>query len=220
MEGDIFHIVNRGVEEREIFYSERDYFRFAHNLYDFNSTNFALPYPTRCKYRHENPSRTVKIIDILCWCLMPNHCHNLVQERTKSGASVFSKKIFGGYTKYINEEYKRKGVLFQGRSKIIPIRKDSHFFYLPFYIMANPVSLIEPLWRERGIKDIERAIAYLEDYKWSSFPDLIGRENFPLLTNRDLFYELFETSEYKFKRDFTEWLGEYKPDSEPEEFID
>ena len=123
MRGDFFHILNRGVEEREIFYSDRDYQRFSDNLNDFNDTALTLPYNLRRPERsfgHAMSKRLTErqeIVDILCWCLMPNHVHVFVREKVDGGASVFSKKIFGGYTKYVNEIKSRKGVLFQGRSK-------------------------------------------------------------------------------------------------------
>jgi len=221
MEGDIFHILNRGVDKKEIFYSEKDYLRFAHNLYDFNNTTYSLPYPQRSKVRTIGHAMSNKmIIDILAWCLMPNHVHSLVMEKINKGTSLFSRKIFGGYTKYINEKQDRSGVLFQGRSKIILIRRDAHFIYLPFYIMANPIDLIEPNWQEIGIKNLEKVISYLENYKWSSFPDLIGKINLPLLINKNLFYELFQTDEKKFKKDFVEWLRSYKRGVNFGKFID
>lgn len=221
MSGDFFHIVNRGVEERVIFYSDNDYLRFSHNLQDFNSEELARPYPIRrIRHRMSNKEDGNKIVDLLCWCLMPNHVHVFAREKIDAGASNFSKKIFGGYTKYINEIRKRKGVLFQGRSKIILVERDEHFFHLPYYIMANPVSLIEPNWREKGIADLEKVINFLENYRWSSFPDIIGKSNFPEIIDKTLFYELFETSEEKFKKDFIEWLSGYKFDPGQKTFID
>lgn len=228
MKGDFYHIVNRGVEEREIFHSDSDYLRFSHNISDFNSEELALPYPIRryqsktgnIGHRMSNKKDKDKIVDLLCWCLMPNHVHAFAQAKIDAGASIFSKKIFGGYTKYINEIKKRKGVLFQGRSKIIPVEKDGHFFHLPYYIMSNPVSLIEPSWREKGIANLKKAINFLENYRWSSYLDIIGKSNFPEIIDKALFYELFETNEEKFKKDFIEWLSEYKIDPDQETFVD
>jgi putative transposase len=234
MKGDVFHILNRGIEKREIFYSEKDYLRFVHNLFDFNDTAYSLPYPQRSKSRQfsnqqfghrmsKEVSKEVskeEIVDLLCWCLMPNHIHNLVMEKINGGASNFSKKIFGGYTKYINEQKKRSGVLFQGRSKIISVKQDHHFFYLPFYIMANPIDLIEPNWKEKGIKNLGKVIQFLENYCWSSFPDLIGKENFSFVINKNLFYEIFQTDAKEFKKNFIEWLKSYKEGYSFGKFID
>lgn len=141
-------------------------------------------------------------------------------EKINGGASNFSKKIFGGYTKYINEQKERSGVLFQGRSKIIPVKQNPHFFYLPFYIMANPIDLIEPNWKEKGIKNLGKVIQFLENYRWSSFPDLIGKENFPFVINKNLFYEIFQTDAKEFKKDFIEWLKSYKEGYSFGKFID
>ncbi len=211
MKGDIFHILNRGVEKRTIFPKGSDYLRFIYNFYDFNDVkNVSLPYSQRrCKARLNDgklKEEKEELVDIISWTLMPNHPHLLVQEKIDGGVSIFSKKIFGGYTKYFNELNKRSGVLFQGRSKIIKVTKEPHLIHLPFYIMTNPLDLIGPEWREKGIQDLKRAIDFLEGYQYSSFHDLIGKENFPLATNKELFYKLFRTNEEIFKKDFIKWI--------------
>ncbi|MFQ6083627.1 MAG: transposase [Candidatus Aminicenantia bacterium] len=210
MKGDFFHLLNRGVEKRKIFLKENDYLRFIHNLYDFNDVeNVIFPYYKR-KTLHSDVRRPKKgkkgLVDILCWCLMPNHPHIFAQDKINGGVSIFSKKIIGGYTKYFNEVNKREGVLFQGRTRIIKITRDAHFIHLPFYIMANPLDLIEPNWREEGIRDSEAAMNFLENFEYSSLKDLIGEENFPFVINKKLFYELLNTDEKEFKKDFSRWL--------------
>ena len=37
-----YHIYNRGTDKREIFSDEKDYFRFIHDLFEFNDNNAAL----------------------------------------------------------------------------------------------------------------------------------------------------------------------------------
>lgn len=37
-----FHTYNRGVEKREIFCDEEDYYRAVHDLYEFNDANALL----------------------------------------------------------------------------------------------------------------------------------------------------------------------------------
>jgi len=208
MKGDFFHLVNRGVEKRRIFLGEKDCLRFIHNLCDFNNTNnVVLPYWMRRKHSDVARPRE-ELVDILSWVLIPNHPHLLLQERINGGVSIFSKKTFGGYTKYFNEANERDGVLFQGRTKIIKVTQESHFVYLPFYIMANPLDLIEPDWREKGIQNFKRAINFLEEYEYSSFRDLTGKETFSFVINKELFYKVFHTNEKKFKQDFINWLRE------------
>ena len=207
MKGDIFHLLNRGVEKRKIFLINKDYLRFIDNLYDFNDIdNVVFKY----HYRRNLKKTKERLVDVLCWCLMPNHLHVLVQEKIDGGISMFSKKTIGGYTKYFNEKNKRSGVLFQGRSKLIRVTNDPHFEHLPFYIMSNQIKLIEPEWREKGIQNFRKVINFLENYKYSSFLDLIGEENFPFIINKKLFYDLFNTNEKKFKKDFINWFADVR----------
>jgi REP-associated tyrosine transposase len=151
-----------------------------------------------------------KHVDVLCWTLMPNHLHILAVEKEQSGISNFSKKIFGGYTKYFNEQNDRSGVLFQGKSKKIIVRKEEHFLYLPFYIHMNPLDLFQPKWKEDGIKDVKGAIRFLEEYRWSNYRDIIGKGNGEFLdvTNKELFFEMYETNEKRYKSDLEEWIAD------------
>lgn len=212
---NIFHLLNRGVEKRKIFLTFKDYLRFAHNLSDFNNTQNTV----QSYYRRRNPSLTDvrrpsdKLVDILSWCLLPNHPHIMVMEKFGGGASMFSKKIFGGYTKYFNEQNQRSGVLFQGRSKIILVKNETHFLYLSFYIHLNPLDLYQPDWREAGIKNLKKAIEFLTTYRWSSYSDITGKENFSEIINKKLFFELFDTNEEDYKKNLIEWLENYRRNS-------
>ena len=213
--GDFFHILNRGVEKRKIFLDQRDYLRFTNNIRDFNDkNNVPLSYFHRTRYGSPTSVKIVtkaenQLVDVLCWSLLPNHFHILAQEKIEGGSGAFTRKLTGGYTLYFNIMNKRSGVLFQGKSKIIKIEKDSHFSYLPFYIFSNPIELIEPHWKEEGIKDLNKILKFLENYRYSSFPDIIGKENFFANINRNLFYEVFGTNAEKFQRDFGDWLNAY-----------
>lgn len=220
MDGNIFHLLNRGVEKRKIFYDATDYLRFAHNLSDFNDKNNAdQSYYVRRKRPPSNSKVAPlylkeEIVDVLSWCLMPNHPHILIAERKERTAGVFSRKVFGGYTMYFNEQNKRSGVLFQGKTKIIRVNRDAHFLYLPFYIHLNPLSIFQPNWKGIGVKDVDGAINFLEKYRWSNLRDILGNGDgeFMHITNRELFFELFDTNEKQYRKDFRLWLksGEYK----------
>lgn len=226
MEGNIYHLLNRGVEKRKIFLNDIDYKRFAHNINDFNSTENVQQSYFRRRV-NDKPLTDVgcppeRIVDVMCWVLMPNHPHLLVVEKKDDGVSNFTKKIFGGYTKYFNEKNKRSGVLFQGRSKKILVENEAHFLYLPFYIHLNPLDLFQPGWKEKGIKNVKDAIKFLEEYRWSNYRDIIGKGNgeFSDITNKELFFELFQTNEKKYKKDFEEWIrgAGYKQDFSDFEF--
>ena len=189
--GEIYHIVIRGIEGLKLFRDEKDYFRMISDLFAFNNI-----YPISSTHRwqiNKSPSRTFLanmggrklLVEILAFCLMPNHVHLLVKQLQEGGISKFMRKIGAGYGNYYNQKYKRVGHLFQGRYRLVHIENDKQFYTIFVYIHTNPVAIIFPNWKERGVKDAKQAIDFLENYKWSSYQDYLGSKNFPSLTSRE-----------------------------------
>ena len=122
---------------------------------------------------------------------MPNHFHLLVQQLTEKGIEFFMQKI-GGYSRFFNKKYRRAGTLFQDRYKIVHIKTEDQLKNNFVYIHTNPVGLIEPEWKEWKVRDAGKAIRFLEEeYSWSSHQDYLGKRNFPSITNREFFLNLF-----------------------------
>lgn len=217
MQEKIFHALNRGTDKRKIFFTTEDYFRFIHNMSDFNNREITfLSYRNRRHYSEVSaPKEKNKIVDVLCWTLMPNHFHILLQERRTRGASTFIQKLTGGYTMYFNPRHQRSGTLFQGRSKIISITDNPHFLHLPFYILANPLDIFQPNWKERGLKDISGAMRFLAKYRWSSFPEIADADGDPGIINKKLFFSLFDWNKNGWKKEFAAWLQGYDQDHDP-----
>jgi len=217
--GNIYHVLNRGVDKRKIFLDTKDHFRFIHDLFEFNDTepvnnltyyfqntkskDIARPY---IKKRKQGKKRKL-LVDMLAFCLMPNHYHLLMQPHTEDGISKFMKKLNMGYAKYFNSKYQRSGALFEGRYKAIRIEQEPHFIHLPYYIHLNPLDLKFPEWRNKEIKSYNKAITFLEQYRWSSFPDYVGIKNFPSVTQRD-FLKNFIGEEKAHKSAMIRWLKE------------
>lgn len=220
--GNLYHILNRGVDGRKIFIDEKDYFRFVHDLFEFNDENSAFNIGYHFTKNRKNQSIDVGrqyiakskereprklMAEILAFCLMPNHYHLLLRPKKDESVAGFIKKINGGYAKYFNNKYQRAGALFQGKYKSILIEKDAHFIHLPYYIHSNPLDLKFPEWRSKEIKNYKEAMKFLENYRWSSFPDYIGKKNFPSVTQRKFLLEFFEGPE-QYKKDTIKWLKE------------
>ena len=91
---------------------------------------------------------------------MPNHFHILVKEKIENGISKFMGKLTTGYSMYFNKRYDRTGSLFQGVFKSVHADSDEYLKYLFAYIHLNPIKLINPEWKENGIKDKNRANAF------------------------------------------------------------
>jgi len=210
------HVMNRGVEGRHIFLDSQDYARFVHNLYEFNDTapagntyrSFAdasmldLRGPTLKRRKRE------QLVDVHGWCLMKDHYHLLVSERLEGGLSHFLMKLNVGFAKYFNERYERSGTLFAGRTKKVPVERDTHFLYVLQYIHFNPLDYLEGAggWRERHkkrIRNAARAREYLAKYRWSSYLDYSGQPNFPSLLTKSL----FENNSAIYRKDSNDYLS-------------
>lgn len=180
----IYHVYNRGVEKRNVFLDSADYLRFIRSLEEFNTTESGV------KIGRDRISKKLeKIVDILAFCLMPNHFHLMLQQKTDSGVSDFMQKVGIGYTMYFNKRRERSGVLFQGKYKLVHITDGNHLQHLPYYIHLNPLDMILPEWRDGTIHDTLKALRFLETYRWSSYPDYIGLKNFPSVTQREFLTE-------------------------------
>jgi putative transposase len=129
-------------------------------------------------------------VEIHAFALMDNHFHILAKQIKENGISNFMNKL-GGYSYYFNKKYKRVGPLFQGRFKAILVRTDEQLKNVFVYINTNPVGLIEPGWKENGIKDFGKIKQFLKDYKWSSYVNYIADKNSSSLINKDFFLELY-----------------------------
>jgi putative transposase len=91
------------------------------------------------------------------------------------------------------------------RYKSIIIKNEAHFIHLPYYIHLNPLDLISTGWRERKLTSHKEAWKFLENYRWSSHLDYLGKKNFPSVTQREFLLEFFGGSE-KYKKSISGWL--------------
>ena len=200
---EIIHVLNRGVDKRKIFLDKQDYFRFIHDLFEFNDVapvnNLTYFFRKESKdvgrryinFKERKPRKL--LVEILAFCLMPNHYHLFLTPKVENGMALFIKKLNGGYAKYFNAKYKRSGALFEGRYKRIIIKGEAHFIHLPYYIHLNPLDLIAPEWRERKLDkgNFTKAMKFLNSYRWSSHLDYLGKKNFPSITQREFLLDFF-----------------------------
>jgi putative transposase len=89
----IYHIYNRGVEKRDIFLEEKDYFRFIHDLFEFNDTAPAGKFSEARLPKIPKNKKRDPLVEILCFCLMPNHFHLLLRQLVSDGVVFFYAKI-------------------------------------------------------------------------------------------------------------------------------
>lgn len=180
---EYYHILNRGIDKRTIFQDEADYRRFLDGLREFNTEQSVSMRAVRHRnrvsdIRHRNPVSVSSppLVNILCYCLLPNHFHLMLKQLVENGIQEFMHKFMVGYTKYFNTKNERLGHLFQGPFKAVPIEGETQLLHISRYIHLNALDLSEPRWRKGEVADWGQAKKYLEDYPWSSYPIFVEKQ--------------------------------------------
>jgi len=134
LNGEIYHVYNRGSDKRVIFKDKKDYLRFYQSFYLFNSIEPVINIDHARVLFRNTPQ---KLVDIYAYALLPNHYHLILKQLVEGGISEFMKRISGGYTSYFNERHERSGVLFQGTYKRVHIENQEQFNYVFSYVNEN-----------------------------------------------------------------------------------
>lgn len=146
----IYHVMLRGINRQVIFEHPVDYRKFIDLLCLMVSPSDELgrSLPSLCR--------------IYAYCLMPNHIHMIIQEKSENLSTVIH-RIATTYALYYNMKYERCGHLFQDRFKSEPVNDEAYFVTLLRYVHQNPVA--------GGL------CQHVVDYEWSSWGEYIGKSN-------------------------------------------
>jgi len=150
-----YHIFNRGVDKRKIFLRYGHYTRFLHSIRTLLDTGSA----TEQSLKNQGLALKYKI-DILCYCLMPNHYHFLLRQIEENGITEFMHHLNTSYTMYFNKNNDRTGRLFEYTCKAKEIDSDEQLLHVSRYIHLNP--------------RIGNIVKDLTLYPWSSYLEYIG----------------------------------------------
>lgn len=140
--GEYYHVYNRGVDKRIIFSDEGDLDRFLLSLEEFNTIEpigsiFEKFHSKKFGSETSKKDPETRLVEIVAYCLNPNHFHLLLKQVRDGGISAFLQRLCGGYTKYYNHRYKRSGVLFQGVFKSVHVSTNEYLLHLSAYINLN-----------------------------------------------------------------------------------
>jgi putative transposase len=170
----IYHVFNRGVDKREIFLDKKDYLRFLKSMQEFNrpekidslyrleQLKRKLSEPPGGYDLNKNRSHPVALVEIICYCLNPNHYHLLLRQISENGISKFMHKLIMGYAHYFNLKHRRSGTLFQGRFKAVEIKYEEQLNYVSAYINGNA--------------EIHKIVKDAESWLWSSYLNYLGKK--------------------------------------------
>jgi REP element-mobilizing transposase RayT len=78
-----------------------------------------------------------KMVNIVAYCLNPNHFHFILEQLVEGGISEFMKRLGGGYSWYFNNKHKRSGSLFQGTFKDVHVDSNEYLLHVSAYVNLN-----------------------------------------------------------------------------------
>lgn len=186
----IYHIYNRGIDHKAVFTTKWEFQRAIDvmKFYQFADLPFRfskllkLPSEDRTKILIDINNENKKLVEIICYCLMPNHFHFMVKQLQEGGIAKFISNFANSYTKYFNTKHERTGHLFEGLFKAVLVETDEQLIHLSRYIHLNPVASFI-------LKQEE-----LENYSWSSLPEYLKLNN-ENLCDKGLVMGMFSSSE-------------------------
>lgn len=173
-----YHIYNRGNQQQTIFFNRSNYLYFLGKFRKY----------------------IVPDCDVLCWCLMPNHFHFLVNTNERSiqfipKATIPMQQLtesirllLSSYTKGIQKQQGFTGNLFQQKTKAKAVNNNNENYSLIafHYIHQNPYKA--------------RLVHKMEDWEFSSFTDYIEKRN-GTICNKELAVNLLDLDMSHFYND-------------------
>ncbi len=192
----IFHIFNKTIDNRRVFDNSRFCSQFFGILEYYRSGEIKFSYSkltlldlTIAKTYLRKISRKVSFrINILAFCLMPNHFHLLLKQSKDEGISHFMADVINSFTRYSNIKLERKGPLFLPDFKSVKVNNEAQFMHVSRYIHLNPYS-----------SGLIKSYSDLKTYTWSSFKDYINITKNNLVSQREIL-SLFNGNRKKYER--------------------
>ena len=192
--GEHYHIFNRAVNKQVIFHDTNDYFRFLFLILYFQSPSIFQQLGRKVKefvqsraldMIEENEIIKKRRLELVAFCIMPNHFHLIVKELEEGGITAYMQRVLTAYSKYYNTKYKKSGHVFQGPYQVVHIADDRQLLHLSAYIHRNPREIVKWFRRE-------------DQYQWSSYQDFIGENRWGNLIMFDIVVGQFKNkTEYK-----------------------
>lgn len=154
------HVIQRGINRSVCFFDEVDYVTYLQFL---------------------NLARRKADCRIHAYVLMTNHVHLLVTGNQIRSIAVMMQSLGRCYVRYINQQYRRTGSLWEGRYRSTLIDSERYLLACYRYVELNPVR--------------SRMVENPADYSWSSFRHHVNERADPLIEDHEIFLSIGRTAE-------------------------
>jgi len=169
---EIYHIINKGLASQPIFTTKKDYKRALNTIFYYQNQHLPFKYShfvVQPKKEKEEIIKKLKskkdpLVEIIAYCLMPNHFHFLLKQKVDNGISKLLANFTNSYAHYFNSKKGRKNYLFQGRFRAIRIETEEQLLHVSRYIHLNPYS-----------SNIVKNLKDLQNYPYSSLPQYLKK---------------------------------------------
>ena len=136
--GEIYHVYNRGVDKRNIFSDNEDFNRFIKSILEFRGIEpIGSLYEKARKDEKQKSNDDNLLVEFVAYCINPNHFHFILRQLNDEGIQKFMHKLSTGYTMYFNEKENRSGPLFGGKYKAKEINENDYLLNLSAYVNLN-----------------------------------------------------------------------------------
>lgn len=202
--GEYYHVFNRSIDGRPIFDSLKDCKRalniinyYKHSGKKIRFSKYLLLNKEMRKLIWTDLKSKTPYIEIVSFCLMPNHYHLLLQQQLDNGITKFIQDFQNSYSRFFNTKYKRVGTIWQGQFKARHIENDEQLLHVNRYIHLNPYTSY-----------IVKSLEALKDYPWSSLREYLQKAN--VISNGEIIRSNFNdiTSYIKFVFDQADYQRE------------
>jgi putative transposase len=143
-----YHIFNKSMDAASPFLDHRLAKHFVSLFWYYRSEKVRVSYSYYC-----SASEAIRLqinediddkdnfrVDILAYCIMPNHYHILLRQNRKKGIYSFMNNISNAFTRFYNTIVQRKGPIFIPRYKSRLIHSEEQLIHVLRYIHLNPYS--------------------------------------------------------------------------------
>ena len=127
-----YHVYARGHGRQKIFRETED-FEYFLSLFARHLSNEPAINKSGRVYPHLQDD-----ISLACYCLMSNHFHLLLYQKSSGAMSQLMRGIMTSYSMYFNKKYGLSGALFESRYKASRISTEPYLMHISRYIHLNP----------------------------------------------------------------------------------
>lgn len=193
--GSYYHVFNKMIDSHRVFSKDENCARFLQVVEYYRSSKAKMRFshlknlaPNLLnKIQRDISFRKFFKVDIIAFCLMPNHFHFLLKQLHDDGVSKFLADITNSFTRFFNTKNERKGPIFLPRFQGIKIVGSEQFIHTGRYIHINSYS-------SSVIKDLNDLIKY----PWSSLPQYLKGGKKGLCHTEDMMFH-FNDSKRLYK---------------------